>query len=130
MRMLRARTGVVTLTAAIGCGLFAFAGTGTADTHYYPTANVYENGKLLGSGAVVNSIRTRVSACDLKPDGLGVRTHFTLRDGAVGVVGDGDGSTGGCDERFVTTADNPVVYITACAGRDGEDTHCSRRVSG
>lgn len=79
-----------------------------------------------GSGGVRNS-HTRIYACDFKAEGMGVRTHYQLRNGSVGYVGDGNGSQEGCGDRYVTTTGNPVIYFTVCAGYNGADDWCESR---
>lgn len=121
------RAGIISVSAVLWCALFSFIGTGTAhaDTERYTVVSD-EKGNILGAG--IGSDQS-VGTCDMRRDGLGVRTHYTLRNGSVGVVGDADGSGENCFNQNVGTGDSPVVYIMTCAGKNGADTYCSPRVA-
>jgi hypothetical protein len=62
-----------------------------------------------------------VYACDTKADGWGVRTYYELSDGYVDLVGDGNGSSGGCGSEGTHA---PVVWFAVCAGPNGADNEC------
>ncbi len=82
-----------------------------------PAAMASDTGVTLpyrGYGAQAAS-HTFVSACDTRADGWGVRTEYLVRSGYRGHVGDGNGSASGCGGRFVTTTNNPVIWIRVCA---------------
>ncbi|MFI9382160.1 hypothetical protein [Kutzneria sp. NPDC052558] len=68
---------------------------------------------------------TYIYACDDRADGLGVRMHYLLRNGAGGTVGDANGSAAGCGGRTVTSASNPAVEMELCAGVNSADTYCT-----
>lgn len=81
-----------------------------------------------GWGSVLNN-HTTVRACDSVADGYGVRTHYWLKSGASGLVGDANGSESGCGIRDVGTTSNPVVSFQVCAGKNGIDTWCTSKYS-
>jgi hypothetical protein len=64
--------------------------------------------RLLAHGGV-NLNHTHVWICDDYADGLGVKINWRLRNGAVGSLGDGNGSIGGCGGAFPGSASNPIV---------------------
>ncbi|NUT53498.1 MAG: hypothetical protein HOV94_40355 [Saccharothrix sp.] len=54
-------------------------------------------------------------------DGWGVRTYFGMSGGRWDMVGDGNGSDGGCGWK---TAADTVQWYRVCAGPDGADNVC------
>lgn len=81
----------------------------------------------LGIGDVRHGVK--VSAHDIREDGLGVRARYTLRNGARGTVGDANGAKAGHPSKIVTTNSNPIVSFQICAGANGRDSYCSRVIS-
>jgi hypothetical protein len=127
-RTMRRFFGALFVMALVGGGITATALPAMAhavDVHVYCGPGV-EDTHTCGSGGVRNS-HTRIYACDFKAEGWGVRTHYQLRNGTQGYVGDGNGSKEGCGDRVVTKTANPVLYFQVCAGRNGADEDCEPR---
>jgi hypothetical protein len=119
--------GALFVMALLGGGITATARPAMA--HAVDVHVLCERGSTnwtCGSGGVRNS-HTRIYACDFKAEGWGVRTHYQLRDGRIGYVGDGNGSKEGCGDRVVTKTANPVLYFQVCAGPNGADQSCEPR---
>jgi hypothetical protein len=55
-----------------------------------------------------------VDACDTKENGRGISARYQLRSGAIGSVGDGNGSKAGCGIDRVGSSQNRVTYISVC----------------
>lgn len=79
-----------------------------------PTSCGFFNLKACGAGGVQQS-HTRIWARDLVADGTGYYIEYKLRSGAVGYVGDANGSASGDGSRVVTNTSNPVVQFKGCA---------------
>ncbi|XVU21727.1 hypothetical protein ACQPZJ_31205 [Actinoplanes sp. CA-054009] len=56
-----------------------------------------------------------VDACDTREDGNGFFVRYTLRNGGVGDVSDGNGAAAGCGIQRVGTASNPVASYRVCS---------------
>jgi hypothetical protein len=127
-RTLKAMAGIV-VTAGAGLALTAAPAMAhdTSWTIECPTNAGSHVTSRCGTGGIKTNHRM-VVACDERADNLGVRTHYELRDGRTGTVGDGNGSAGPCGADFVTTSSNPVAYYMVCAGYNGADSYCSPRI--
>ncbi|BBD66988.1 hypothetical protein NIES4072_57340 [Nostoc commune NIES-4072] len=55
-----------------------------------------------------------VDACDTNRNGKGFYVLYSLRSGARGRVGDGNGADAGCGIARVGSPQNPVVRFTVC----------------
>ncbi len=107
------------LTAATILGMvFAASPASAADV----TAVVYVNGAKAGSGKSYN-YSTTVQACDVRSDGLGVRTWYITAKGLKDYVGDANGSSAGCGSERPADGGS-IDQFKVCAGPIGNET-CS-----
>lgn len=101
-------------------------GASPASAHGDVVGLYYPYNILRASGTVSDDHKT-VGACDLRPDGWGVRTYYGLASGATGTVKNYSGS-GTCVYQSVGSWWNgPVVWIKVCAGDNGANTACKFR---
>lgn len=104
-------------TAALGM-LFSAPPASAADV----IAVVYVNGAKAGSGMSYN-YSTTVQACDVRADGLGVRTWYITSKGLRDYVGDANGSSDGCGSERPADGGS-IDQFKVCAGPIGSET-CS-----
>src|SRR6266545_3434687 len=114
-------------------GLFAIALAGSGLAATASPAMAHDTGATLDCHDPGGVIYTRcgsagirvdhrqIITCDDKADDRGVRTHYQLRNGTQGYVGDSNGHTGPCGSAFVGSSSNPIIYFRLCAGVNGSD---------
>jgi hypothetical protein len=59
-----------------------------------------------------------VDACDTRADGDGYFVRYRVRSGAVGTVGDGNGSAAGCGIKRVGSPTIPIVAFQGCTDQN------------